>query len=100
MAINSAGMQTGHDKACGLWSALDKRSNKCLPDERCASLSYLSIFLFPSLSGMSDGKVKKDATNKEIINMSDAAGYLDRFVGDVSKKSATKQILIGAGSGW
>uniref|UniRef100_A0A182NB25 glutaryl-CoA dehydrogenase (ETF) n=1 Tax=Anopheles dirus TaxID=7168 RepID=A0A182NB25_9DIPT len=49
---------------------------------------------------MSDGKTKKDATNKEIINMSDAAGYLDRFVGDVSKKSATKQILIGAGSGW
>lgn len=49
---------------------------------------------------MSDGKVKKDATNKEIINMSDAAGVLDRFIGDVSKKSATKQILIGAGSGW
>lgn len=32
--------------------------------------------------------------------MSEAAGILDRFVGDVSKKSATKQILIGAGSGW
>ncbi|XP_001649624.2 FUN14 domain-containing protein 1 isoform X1 [Aedes aegypti] len=49
---------------------------------------------------MSDRKVKKDETNKEIINMSEAAGILDRFVGDVSKKSATKQILIGAGSGW
>ncbi|XP_055590284.1 FUN14 domain-containing protein 1 [Uranotaenia lowii] len=49
---------------------------------------------------MSEKKIRKDETNKEIINMSEAAGYLDRFVGDVSKKSATKQILIGAGSGW
>ncbi|XP_055641502.1 FUN14 domain-containing protein 1 isoform X2 [Toxorhynchites rutilus septentrionalis] len=49
---------------------------------------------------MSDRKIKKNETNKEIISMSEAAGYLDRFVGDVSKKSVTKQILIGAGSGW
>lgn len=49
---------------------------------------------------MSDNKSKKNETNKEIITMSDAAGVLDRWVGDVSKKSATKQILIGAGSGW
>ncbi|XP_058817950.1 FUN14 domain-containing protein 1 isoform X1 [Topomyia yanbarensis] len=49
---------------------------------------------------MSDRKVKKDETNKEIINMGEAAGFLDRFVGDVSKGSATKQILVGAGSGW
>lgn len=50
--------------------------------------------------GMSDNKSKKNEANKEIITMSDAAGVLDRWVGDVSKKSATKQILIGAGSGW
>lgn len=50
---------------------------------------------------MSDNKNKKDEANKEIVTiMSDAAGVLDRWVGDVSKKSATKQILIGAGSGW
>jgi len=29
----------------------------------------------------------------------EAKGYLDRFLGDVSKKSATKQILISAGFG-
>lgn len=30
----------------------------------------------------------------------DAKNFIDRLLGDVSKKSATKQILIGAGSGW
>ena len=30
----------------------------------------------------------------------EAKNFLDRFLGDVSKKSATKQILIGAGTGW
>jgi FUN14 domain-containing protein 1 len=47
---------------------------------------------------MSIKKREKEVSNKEI--MSDAAGALDKILGDVSKKSATKQILIGAGSGW
>lgn len=67
--------------------------------KRCSAIKKRSKHPF-SVKGMSDRKIKKDETNKEIINMSEAAGILDRFVGDVSKKSATKQILIGAGSGW
>lgn len=49
---------------------------------------------------MSIPKFKKNSTNKEIVNMSDAANYLERFFGDVSKASATKQLAIGAVSGW
>lgn len=46
-------------------------------------------------------KNRKDEINKEVIEMSASAGnFIDNFLGDVSKKSATKQILIGAGSGW
>lgn len=30
----------------------------------------------------------------------EAKSFLERLLGDVSKKSATKQILIGAGTGW
>lgn len=54
-------------------------------------------------AGMNDPKYKKNTTNSEIIkaNMTDdAKNFIDRFLGDVSKTSATKQIAIGAGSGW
>jgi FUN14 domain-containing protein 1 len=30
----------------------------------------------------------------------EAKGFVERLLGDVSKKSATKQVLIGASSGW
>jgi FUN14 domain-containing protein 1 len=33
-------------------------------------------------------------------NGENVSSFLDRILGDVSKKSATKQILIGAGTGW
>jgi FUN14 domain-containing protein 1 len=49
---------------------------------------------------MTDNKYKKDAMNSDIINVNQAKSFIDKVVGDVSKKSATKQILIGAGSGW
>ena len=50
---------------------------------------------------MTNKKIRKDEINKEINEMSSAAGsFLDKFLGDVSKKSATKQILVGAGCGW
>lgn len=49
---------------------------------------------------MTDKKNLKNAANKDIVKMSDAASFIDKFVGDVSKKSATKQIIIGALSGW
>ncbi|CRL01784.1 CLUMA_CG015000, isoform A [Clunio marinus] len=50
---------------------------------------------------MVDKKNLKNEINKEMTNVgSEAKNFLDRLLGDVSKKSATKQILIGAGTGW
>lgn len=47
-------------------------------------------------------KQQKQDENKQIEKMSgnNAGSYLDKVLADVSKKSATKQILIGAVSGW
>jgi FUN14 domain-containing protein 1 len=43
----------------------------------------------------------KNEINKEMSSIgNEAKGFIERFLGDVNKKSATKQILIGAGSGW
>lgn len=43
----------------------------------------------------------KNEINKEMSSIgNEAKGFLQRLLGDVSKKSATKQILIGASSGW
>lgn len=44
----------------------------------------------------------KEKNNKLIEKMSsnNTVSYLDKVLGDVSKKSATQQILIGAASGW
>lgn len=48
-----------------------------------------------------DKKNIKNEINKEMSAVgNEAKNFLDRLLGDVSKKSATKQILIGAGSGW
>ncbi|XP_044013786.1 FUN14 domain-containing protein 1 isoform X3 [Aphidius gifuensis] len=66
----------------------------------------------PSISGvkklikrvkMSQPKKSKENSNKDIQDLditSEAKTYLDKILGDVSKKSATKQILIGTTSGW
>lgn len=46
-------------------------------------------------------KQAKEAKNKKIIKMpADSSNFLDKILGDVSKKSATQQIILGAGSGW
>ncbi|XP_031831031.1 uncharacterized protein LOC116426350 isoform X2 [Nomia melanderi] len=48
-------------------------------------------------------KKSKDDANKEecSINISkEAKSMIDKILGDVSKKSATKQIIIGTTSGW
>lgn len=45
-------------------------------------------------------KDTKEIEKKLAENMSSAGNYLDKILGDVSKKSATKQILIGAVTGW
>lgn len=45
-------------------------------------------------------KGKKEVENQIIEKMSSAGSCLEKFLGDVSKKSATKQIIIGGVSGW
>lgn len=51
---------------------------------------------------MADNKKNlKNEINKEMSNIgNEAKGFVQRLLGDVSKKSATKQILIGASTGW
>lgn len=50
---------------------------------------------------MVDNKNKKNEINKEMSEIGkEASNFLDRVFRDVSKSSATKQILVGAGSGW
>lgn len=52
---------------------------------------------------MSLKKSVKEQSNRHIASMADsedAESCLEKFLGEVSKKSATKQILIGTASGW
>lgn len=45
-------------------------------------------------------KGKEDA-NREVSDVAkDAKSFLEKILGDVSKTSATKQIVIGTASGW
>lgn len=62
------------------------------------SNTYIQFYIY--IYRMSGAKGKKEAENQIIEKMSSAGGYLEKFLGDVSKKSATKQIVIGAVSGW
>lgn len=52
----------------------------------------------------STAKRGKDDANKEVVNLEDvskeAKGCLEKILGDVSKTSAMKQIVIGTASGW
>ena len=49
---------------------------------------------------MTSKKGKEDA-NREVSDVAkEAKSFLDKILGDVSKTSATKQIVIGATSGW
>ncbi|XP_011304056.1 FUN14 domain-containing protein 1 isoform X2 [Fopius arisanus] len=55
--------------------------------------------------GMSQPKRNKDNANKDISEISkdvskEAKSLIDKILGDVSKTSATKQIIIGTTSGW
>ncbi|XP_076752631.1 FUN14 domain-containing protein 2 isoform X2 [Xylocopa sonorina] len=46
-------------------------------------------------------KKSKDEANKEELDISkEAKSMIDKILGDVSKTSATKQIIIGTTSGW
>lgn len=50
---------------------------------------------------VSNNKNLKNEINKEMSNIgNEAKGILERLLGDVSKKSAAKQILIGTSTGW
>ncbi|KAL3287777.1 hypothetical protein HHI36_002239 [Cryptolaemus montrouzieri] len=45
-----------------------------------------------------------DKANKEIINLNevknDAKSYIEKILGDISKTSASKQMILGVSSGW
>lgn len=49
-------------------------------------------------------KSTKEENNKHIAKMTDASedtrSWLKDYFGEVSKKSAAKQVIIGAASGW
>ncbi|XP_008193497.1 FUN14 domain-containing protein 1 [Tribolium castaneum] len=49
-------------------------------------------------------KFAKNQNNKKIVKMDDpenkAKSFIEKFVGDISKYSATKQIALGTTSGW
>lgn len=49
-------------------------------------------------------KKGKDDANKEIVDLKDVSNeaktMIEKILGDVSKTSATKQIIIGTASGW
>lgn len=51
---------------------------------------------------MVTSKQQKQNENKLIENMSsnNSGSTIEKILADVSKQSATKQILIGAASGW
>lgn len=48
---------------------------------------------------MSHRKEAKNEANNQIIKMP-GDNFIDKVMGDVSKKSAAQQIIFGAGSGW
>lgn len=61
--------------------------------------------LFSSSTKMTTSGIKKskEDTNKEVHNIDvseEAKSYLEKILGDVSKSSAAKQILIGSTTGW
>lgn len=49
-------------------------------------------------------KTAKGKSNKDIVRMDEvgkeAKSIIEKILGDVSKTSATKQIILGASSGW
>jgi hypothetical protein len=61
---------------------------------------FSSLFLWCTVLRV-DNKNLKNEINKEMSSIgNEAKGFFQQFFRDVSKKSATKQILIGASSGW
>lgn len=52
---------------------------------------------------MPTAKKTKEEANKEAYSIDasqEAKSFLEKIMGDVSKSSATKQIIIGSTSGW
>jgi len=52
---------------------------------------------------MPTAKKSKEDANKEAYSIDasqEAKSFLEKIMGDVSKSSATKQIIIGSTSGW
>lgn len=53
---------------------------------------------------MPSKKSAKDQSNREILTMDDvedrAKSFFEKLFGDISKTSATKQIVLGSSTGW
>jgi len=49
---------------------------------------------------MTSAKGRKEVENQIIEKMSASGSYFEKFFADMSKKSATKQIIIGSVTGW
>ncbi|XP_071649406.1 FUN14 domain-containing protein 1 isoform X3 [Temnothorax longispinosus] len=59
--------------------------------------------LSPNSTKMPTAKKSKEDANKEAYSIDatqEAKSFLEKIMGDVSKSSATKQIIIGSTSGW
>lgn len=59
--------------------------------------AFFSLIL---LIGMVNLKNEKENKPMKMPSPNNGASALDKILADVSKQSATKQILIGAASGW
>ncbi|XP_071574543.1 FUN14 domain-containing protein 1 isoform X2 [Temnothorax nylanderi] len=63
----------------------------------------LSPKISPNSTKMPTAKKSKEDANKEAYGIDaaqEAKSFLEKIMGDVSKSSATKQIIIGSTSGW
>lgn len=71
---------------------------KCRHNQKIKLILFFRYF--HAIRERNNEKNLKNEINKEMTHIgNEAKSFLDRLLGDVSKKSATKQILIGAGSG-
>ena len=61
----------------------------------------MCLFMCRIKMSLPSSKKGKDDANREVSDIAkDAKGIIDKILGDVSKTSATKQIVIGTASGW
>lgn len=83
-----------------LVNIISKKNYKFLYVSTSVSL-YNVIFLFSNkMSTPKRSKKQASDEDSEIDVANEAKTYIEKFLGDVSKTTATKQIIIGATTGW